>query len=153
MEYHGPWKKLRLTSKERNPFLTSLKRCDPSSNTASAATYTPMERVNIDTVGPLPADKHGNKYITVIIECFSRWIRLVPCTDATTETAARNVLMPWLCDFGCPEVILSDNGTQFVNNLWKSLSELVGTNLRNTTPHSKEENSIVERAIPFIGRL
>ena len=105
-----------------------------------------MERVNIDTIGPLPADQHENKYIIVIIDCFSRWIRLVPCTDATAETAARQALLPWLCDFGCPEIILSDNGTQFVNNLWKSLSELVGTNLRNTTPHSKEENSIVERA-------
>jgi hypothetical protein len=112
----------------------------------TAATYTPMERVNIDTIGPLPADQHGNKYIIVIIDCFSRWIRLVPCTDATAETAARQALLPWLCDFGCPEIILSDNGTQFVNHLWKSLSELVGTNLRNTTPHSKEENSIVERA-------
>jgi transposase InsO family protein len=105
-----------------------------------------MERVNIDTIGPLPADRHGNKYIIVIIDCFSRWIRLVPCTDATAETAARNALFPWLCDFGSPDVILSDNGSQFVNQLWKSVSDLVGTTLRNTTPHSKEENSIVERA-------
>ena len=112
----------------------------------TAATYTPMERINIDTIGPLPADEHGNTYIIVIIDCFSRWVRLVACADVTAATAARIALLPWLCDYGCPEVILSDNGTQFVNHLWTALSELVGTTLRQTTPYSKEENSIVERA-------
>ena len=112
----------------------------------TAATYTPMERINIDTIGPLPADSHGNIYIIVIIDCFSRWIRLIPCTDVTAETAARTALLPWLCDYGTPEVILSDNGTQFVNHLWTALSEIVGTTLRQTTPYSKEENTIVERS-------
>ncbi len=112
----------------------------------TAATYTPMERINIDTIGPLPADSHGNIYIIVIIDCFSRWIRLIPCSDVTAETAARTALLPWLCDYGTPEVILSDNGTQFVNHLWTALSEIVGTTLRQTTPYSKEENTIVERS-------
>jgi transposase InsO family protein len=112
----------------------------------TAATYTPMERINIDTIGPLTADEHGNTYIIVIIDCFSRYVRLVACADVTAATAARIALLPWLCDFGIPEVILSDNGTQFTNQLWTALTDMVGTTLRQTTPYSKEENSIVERA-------
>ena len=112
----------------------------------TAATYSPMERINIDTIGPLPADKHGNVYIIVIIDCFSRWMRLIPSKDVTAADAARLALYPWICDYGVPEVILTDNGTQFVNELWKAASDILGTTLRQTTPYSKEENSIVERS-------
>ena len=38
----------------------------------------PMERLNIDTIGPLPLDRYGNCYITVIIDCFTRFIELYP---------------------------------------------------------------------------
>jgi hypothetical protein len=48
--------------------------------------------------------------------------------------------------FGCPTQILSDNGPQYVNELIKEFTKLVGTEYLTTLAYSKEENAIVERA-------
>ena len=49
------------------------------------ARYEPMERLNIDTIGPLPVDESGNKFIIVIIDCFTRFIELYPAPDTTAR--------------------------------------------------------------------
>ena len=53
------------------------------SNPFTTATYRPMHRINIDTVGALPEDAQGNKYIIVMIDCFTRFCELyaVPSTS------------------------------------------------------------------------
>jgi hypothetical protein len=40
--------------------------------------------------------------------------------------------------------IVSDNGKQFSNDIIKEFHELVGTEEFKITPHSHEENSLVE---------
>ena len=51
------------------------------------STLKPMERISIDTIGPLPADM-GLKYIIVIIATFTRYIELFPKQEVTAITAA-----------------------------------------------------------------
>ncbi len=41
-----------------------------------------MERISIDTIGPLPADM-GLKYIIVIIDTFTRYVELFPKQEVT----------------------------------------------------------------------
>jgi hypothetical protein len=53
-----------------------------------------MVRIAIDTIGPLPADALGNKYIIIIMDCFSRIVELVPAKDTTAITAA-NAILQW----------------------------------------------------------
>ena len=43
----------------------------------TTARYEPWERLNIDSIGPLEADEEGNRYIIVIIDCFTRFVELV----------------------------------------------------------------------------
>ena len=38
----------------------------------TSAAYEPMERVNVDSIGPLPEDENGYKYIIVMIDSFTR---------------------------------------------------------------------------------
>ena len=38
----------------------------------TVAAYKSMQRLNIDTIGPLPEDEEGCVYIIVIVDCFSR---------------------------------------------------------------------------------
>ena len=52
----------------------------------------PMERINIDTIGPLPADEHGNRYIMVIVDVFSRFMELEAIPDLSAETAAASIV-------------------------------------------------------------
>ena len=109
------------------------------------STYTPMERIYADSIGPLPADEKDNKYILVIIDAFTRWIELYAIPDTTAEIAAR-CLLDWTGRFGTPIQIMSDGGSQFVNELWEAYSELLGTQKIESFAGSHEENGIVERA-------
>ena len=104
-----------------------------------------MEFLNVDSIGPLPPDQDGNTYIIVIIDRFSRWIELIPAKDATSFSAA-TALLQHTGRFGAPSHLLSDGGSQYVNELIKELITLIGVEHEVTLAYSKEENSIVERS-------
>jgi hypothetical protein len=50
----------------------------------SASTYSPMECLNLDFVGPFP----NKVYILSIVDTFSRWIELHCNPDATAASTA-----------------------------------------------------------------
>ena len=52
----------------------------------------PMDRINIDTIGPFKEDETGNKYIMVFIDVFSRFVELYAVPDLTAVTAAKRVV-------------------------------------------------------------
>jgi len=111
----------------------------------TAGVYGPWERVNIDTIGPLPEDELGYKFIIVIIDCFSRFLELHPAKDATAAAAA-DALYQTFGRFGSPQEILSDNGSQYVNEVITHFTEHIGVDHMLTMAYSHEENTIVERA-------
>jgi len=111
----------------------------------TTATSEPMERIAIDSLGPLEIDELGMMYIIVIIDCFTRWVELYAAPDATAQSAAR-VVMSHMGRFGQASQMISDNGTQYVNETIKEVLELLGTEHIRTVAYSHEENAIVERA-------
>jgi hypothetical protein len=111
----------------------------------TTSAYNPMEFLNVDSIGPLPPDQDGHTYIIVIIDRFSRWIELIPAKDATSFSAA-TALLQHTGRFGAPSHLLSDGGSQYVNELIKELITLIGVEHEVTLAYSKEENSIVERS-------
>jgi hypothetical protein len=115
------------------------------------STTEPMQRLNIDTIGPMPPDEHGNKYIIVIIDTFSRYVTLHAGKDTTGDEAAR-ALHTHICTYGVPTSILTDNGSQFINQIISRMTELYGINHNTTTAYSKEENGLVERANKEVNR-
>lgn len=111
----------------------------------TTAAYAPMERIAIDTIGPLTADADGNTHIMVCIDCFTRYVELYAIQKLDAQTAADNMLH-FMCHYGTPLEIITDYGTQFENELWAHLSVMNGVKKLSSMPYSKEENSIVERA-------
>ncbi len=110
----------------------------------TTAAYGPMIKISMDTIGPLPESETGYKHILAIIDCFSRWVELYPCQTVEAEEAAKH-LIQFVGRFGCPKEIISDNGTQFVNEIIDNFIKLFGAHHLLTLPNSKEENAIVER--------
>jgi hypothetical protein len=107
------------------------------------ASYAPMQRIAVDTIGPLPEDNKGNAYIVVIIDCFSRIVECYPATD-TTAIQAANAVHSWMCRYGLPSQIVSDNGSQFANELVETFCNLNHIDHHLIHPYSHEENGIVE---------
>ncbi len=92
----------------------------------TTAAYAPMHRLNMDTIGPLPESVNGHKFILVIIDCFSRWVELYKCHSTEAEEAARH-LLDFVGRYGCPREIVTDNGSQFVNDVINHFVKLFGT--------------------------
>jgi hypothetical protein len=110
----------------------------------TTGSYLPMERWNMDTIGPFPPDQFENRYVVVILDCFTRFIGLYPSKTKDADEMAEIVLQH-TGHYGVPSQILSDNGTEYVNNIIRELLELTGTEHIATIAHSHEENSMVER--------
>ena len=103
-----------------------------------------MHSLAIDTIGPLPEDDKGNKYIIAIIDVFSRFLELYPTADASAISAA-DAIYQHAGRFGPPGRLISDGGSQYVNEIIQNFLELMGTDHHITVAYSKQENGIVER--------
>ena len=104
------------------------------------STYTPMECLNIDFIGPFP----DQGYILVIVDTFTRWVELYHTTDATAFSAAE-CLLKHFGRFGAPHQLRSDNGPHFIAEIIREFLLLVDVKHCLTLAYSKEENAIVER--------
>nr|XP_022294766.1 uncharacterized protein LOC111104889 [Crassostrea virginica] len=40
---------------------------------------SPMERVHLDFLGPLPRTARGNEYVLVMVDQFTKWVECIPC--------------------------------------------------------------------------
>ena len=70
----------------------------------------PLEELMIDFLGPFQrARTHQFRYVLQIQDVLSRFILLIPCQDATAETAASCLVDRWVCLFVGVYVIGSQN--------------------------------------------
>ena len=105
----------------------------------------PFHKISVDVTGPLPRGPHGEQYILGVIDNFSRFVSLIPLKRATAETVAKALYEKWIAVFGVPEVIHSDRGTEFENQLMFNLCRLLGIRKSRSSPYYPKGNSIVER--------
>jgi transposase InsO family protein len=108
---------------------------------------TPSSRfinIHIDIVGPLP-ESHSYRYLLTIIDRFSRWMEAIPLQDITADSVCRAMYREWICRFGVPHRCTSDQGRQFMSDLFRKFSNLFGIKLYRTTAYHPQCNGMIER--------
>ena len=125
--------------------ITNRLRIPIKAHRFTCASYNPFEVLHLDHIGPLTKDAHGNEYILVIIDAFSRWVELFP-TKSMTAVETASIVLNHIGRFGSPEVIHTDQGPAFHNELLQELLRLCAIENSFATAYSSEENGIVERA-------
>lgn len=82
----------------------------------------PWQFLTMDYVGPLPASgKNRNTCLLVITDVFSKFIIVQPFRQATADSLVPFVENMIFQLFGVPEVVLTDNGTQFLSKIFQDL--------------------------------
>jgi transposase InsO family protein len=118
---------------------TSMLKVPIHAHGFSTSTYTPMECLNIDFVGPFP----DGGYVLVIIDTFTRWVELYHTIDAPALSSAQ-CLLKHFGRFGATLQLRSDNGPHFIADDIKEFLSLIETQHCLTLAYSKEENALVE---------
>ena len=80
----------------------------------------------MDIVGPLPPSQEGYLYIMVVRCYFSKWAEAYCLNDHTAETCAETLLSQWICRFGVPTEIITDQGPEFELHLFHHLCQDLG---------------------------
>ena len=83
----------------------------------------PNNLVTVDFFGPLPRRRGGVEYIFVVLDAFSKLVRLYAMKRATTQMAVKKIIEKYIPECGKPQRILSDNGTQFTAHKWRQKLE------------------------------
>ena len=107
--------------------------------------HTPFYQIGIDFVGPLPKTKRGNRYIIVAMDYLTKWPEAKAVSNATAEETEKFIYEDIICRHGCPQIILTDRGTHFNNQLIKGLMERFNIKHLLSSPYHPQTNGLVER--------
>ena len=69
-------------------------------------------------VGPIhPQGKTRARYIITAMEYLTRWAKELSMKDYTSATAAKFLFENVLMEFGYPNILMSDRGAHFLNEM------------------------------------
>ena len=100
----------------------------------------------MDFVSPInPSGKRtGMWYIITSIDYLTRWAEVAPVVDCITVTIARFLFDNIMKQFGCPRILMSDQGSHFINHTLSALTEELQIQHNKFTQNNPQENGTVE---------
>ncbi|CAF4277903.1 unnamed protein product, partial [Rotaria sordida] len=74
----------------------------------------PFQLIGINYCGPFKSTPRGNQYVLCITDYFTRWMMTaIALPDCSAQTTAQTLFNNYICQYGVPLAILSDQGTHF----------------------------------------
>lgn len=99
---------------------------------------SPMEKVHLDFLGPLPRTENGNEYIPMMVDSFTKWVECVPLPSQTAEVTARAAINEFFARFGYPYEVFTDQGRNFESELFRKMCETLWIHADNTIQTVRE---------------
>ncbi|CAC5391610.1 unnamed protein product [Mytilus coruscus] len=104
-----------------------------------------MDRVALDVIGPLPKTKRGNRFILVIGDHFTRWMKAFPLPDQQAEQVAEKLVQEFISRFGTPLEIHTDQGRNFESIIFKEICKLFEIKKTRSTSYRPCSNGVIEK--------
>lgn len=104
-----------------------------------------FSKVSLDFMGPLPVTAQGNRYVLSIQDNLSKFCILIPVKDATAREVARVFTDKFICYFGSPLTIITDQGVQFMSSLMEEFARIFHINKFFTTSYHAASQGSIER--------
>ncbi|RLU20776.1 hypothetical protein DMN91_007390 [Ooceraea biroi] len=108
--------------------------------------YTAFEKISLNIVGPLPVTSQNNSYILTIQDHLTKFSLAIPLQSATAVSVANAFLESFICTFGAPKAILTDQGTNFTSKLLKRFAKQFRIKQFQTTTFYPQANGALERS-------
>jgi transposase InsO family protein len=109
-------------------------------------TLQAFDKWAIDFVGPInpPTKRTGERYIITATKYLTRWAEATPIKDCGGETTTHFLFEQVITRFGCPRVLMRDQGTHFINSTIRVMLEEFEVHHQRSTPYHPHANGIVE---------
>ena len=106
----------------------------------------PFQRIHMDIIGPLGKSERGYMYCLVIIDVLTRYLVAEPLRTKTATEVARVFFASVICKYGIPQILVTDQGREFVNAVLQGIAELLKFTHIKTTAYHPQANGVIERS-------
>ena len=96
-----------------------------------------FSQIGIDLVTMV--ESQGYKYILTVCDFFTKWPELIPIRDKKATTIAKELYVLFT-RYGCPDVIISDRGTEFCNAVSEAIFTYMRVEHRVSAPYHPQTN-------------
>ncbi|GFY19326.1 retrovirus-related Pol polyprotein from transposon opus [Trichonephila clavipes] len=101
----------------------------------------PNEIVTLDLLGPYPASRPERyKFILVITDHFTKWCELIPLRKASAQAITNAFFDNYIARYGAPISLISDNGPQFISDVFEHLSHRLDIKHMKTVTYRPQSN-------------
>ena len=104
----------------------------------------PFDKIAIDLVTECKTSTSGNKHILTKIDHLTGWPEAFPIPDKSVDTIVATFINEHLAVHMCPQYILSDNGTEFKNNLMDQVLQQLGIDRIFSAPYHPQSSGKLE---------
>jgi hypothetical protein len=101
---------------------TKLSRNAPNLLTPSSVCSKTLQQVHVDMIAAPVASGNNNRYILSFTNAVSKYTELMAISDRTAETVAKAIFTIWICRYGVPTEIITNQENRKVSNLASSTS-------------------------------
>ena len=105
-----------------------------------------FDKVSLDIVGPLLTTPAGRSYILTIQDLLTKYSLAIPISQPTARDTADAFVKAFICRFGAPKAILTDQGSNFMSQHFKSVAKRFRISQIRTTAFHPQSNGSIERS-------
>ncbi len=143
------WPTMRLDTEKHIAQCLSCYEIKGTTQTAPILEYPladgPFDVVGIDLL-QLPRSIQGSIYVLVCVDHFSRFTVLASLPNKSATAVAHAIVSHLICPYTTPRVPLSDNGTEFKNQVLRDICTQFSIQQTFITSYHPVSNGLVERA-------
>ena len=86
----------------------------------------PWHTIGVDIMGSFSTTPRQKRFLLVIVDYFTRWVEIFALRNITAIDIVNILINEVICRYGIPSYILSDNGPQFVSQLFNDVCTSLG---------------------------
>lgn len=102
------------------------------------------ERVALDIVGPLNETENGNRFVLSLQDDLTKFVQFYAIPEHTAVTVSIYFLK-FCTQFGFPESILTDQGSEFTSKTLKELNKILSIDHKFSSPYHPQTNGSLEK--------